>query len=683
MLAYHPRPQDKIHVKPSRLPSQVERIVREEDKQKQGEDQATASVHFLIESTKLAVSSCPFFLWWWFFLQGNSSLIHTMLPRNEATPRLRHEFNSKIEAKEYVQLFLSDMCFWEQTMDERPSSPPRIQSCGERESNIYATFPQREQIGDPSFHVPVMSEKDLRWKAAIDPITGKTYYYDTFTRETQWDKVSHLSFISLPCFIVSLMIKSVFASQPTEMKNWERHLKREKRKRDRAFFRDMENNILSSLARNQLIPGIPVANKQTPNSVVETPVKDHTSSTSSKYKHSVRTISGLDERVLASLSNKTEDIPTRDTADMARRPHVARNRAHTKGNDQSLEGRPPLHRRRSDVLIDCEQSSDETRCSPDRSAVDTASNRENVKDEARVPPPTCSNEPNGPMSAHLRRNTGGTIFVRSTMINPDVKATIKCVCGVYRAHIVQGSERIQSRTPRSPHSTHVHLDVFRDDHERSRRLRNTIPMPSTEEIATFYYEYFKRSQMEHDTIIMSLIYVERLIKETNGALSPTSANWRSLLFSSMIMASKVWDDLSMWNIDFSNVSVATGIAPFSLQRINELELSVLKLLRFDVRVAASEYAKYYFLIRNVLIRSGLLEDAAAPLSKEEAKIFEHRTSRYQNSWLSNKTPKGERRTRSFDWEWFNANAASRDVHHGPVLKDKVCLEQLISLDSQP
>lgn len=28
------------------------------------------------------------------------------------------------------------------------------------------------------------------WKSAVDPSSGRTYYYDTITRKTQWEKVS-------------------------------------------------------------------------------------------------------------------------------------------------------------------------------------------------------------------------------------------------------------------------------------------------------------------------------------------------------------------------------------------------------------------------------------------------------------------------------------------------------------
>jgi Cyclin, N-terminal domain len=370
-------------------------------------------------------------------------------------------------------------------------------------------------------------------------------------------------------------------------------------------------------------------------------------------------------------------------------------------------------------------------------------------------------------STHVRRNTGNTIFVKTTMTNPDIDATIKCVCGVYRAHVVQGAERLanQQRSPVSVHTVHLNLDIFCDDYEEpvgssqppsrrnsskaskatsaassssSSRRRRTGPaavVPMMKDIEDFYHEFYMRSQMEHDTIIMSLIYVERLIKETQCALSPTPENWRSLLFSCMILASKVWDDLSMWNVDFSNVSSSrssaggtsgaggasssssssSSLTPFSLRRINDLEVALLTSLNFDVKVGASEYAKYYFLIRTMLIRGGLLEHAVAPLNKQEAKMLEHRTSIYQNMLEggahSAVHEESARRSHSVDWGSLSAvSGATTDNHNtnngnasslvvgqpqqydqnhahqhahaipvGPVLKDQVCLEQLIPM----
>jgi hypothetical protein len=289
-----------------------------------------------------------------------------------------------------------------------------------------------------------------------------------------------------------------------------------------------------------------------------------------------------------------------------------------------------------------------------------------------------------PSSSHVRRNTGGTVFVQSTMENPDVNATIKCVCGVFRAHIVSSC----ASTTSSPLGSE--FDVFQDETSRDYHARGSTKkrdslnihqcVPSLQEIENFYLEFFRRSQMEQDTIIMSLIYVERLIKETNGRLTPSPYNWKSILFSCMVLSSKVWDDLSMFNLDFSNVSVAvstssagtssasaaSNLSAFSLQRTNALEVALLQTLNFNVRVAASEYAKYYFLIRTMLIRSGLLDERGGSAASKNAggQLLENRSSRYQDQL--------KRRAKSVDWTFGASSSLSE-----PVLKETVCLEQLL------
>merc|ERR1711971_734078 len=166
------------------------------------------------------------------------------------------------------------------------------------------------------------------------------------------------------------------------------------------------------------------------------------------------------------------------------------------------------------------------------------------------------------------------------MTNPNIKATIKCVCAVFRAHIAQSKDK--------RHCSQMIRDyeVFDDNFGSSiRPSKNKVP--TLIEILEFYEAFYQRSQMEHDTIITSLIYVERVIKLTNANLIPTTENWRSFLFPCMVLASKVWDDLSMWNVDFSNVTAQTaGLSSFTLFRINELELALLKCLKFNVKVPA-------------------------------------------------------------------------------------------------
>lgn len=218
-----------------------------------------------------------------------------------------------------------------------------------------------------------------------------------------------------------------------------------------------------------------------------------------------------------------------------------------------------------------------------------------------------------------KRNTCGTIHVGTTLAAPDQDAMIKCVCGVFRAHLLQSSAAASLPTAAAAaadRNASAYLSappqdskfaVFKDcrPHGDYRSL-DIQSIPTLEAVTDFYRSIFVRSQMETECIIISLIYVERLIKKTKGELRPQSDNWRSILFSCMVLASKVWDDLSMWNCDFSKIGPC-GMT-FSLQRTNELEIALLSALQYRVKVGASEYAKYYFLLRGMLCRSGLASD---------------------------------------------------------------------------
>jgi hypothetical protein len=93
------------------------------------------------------------------------------------------------------------------------------------------------------------------------------------------------------------------------------------------------------------------------------------------------------------------------------------------------------------------------------------------------------------------------------------------------------------------------------------------------------------------------------------------------------MASKVWDDLSMWNVDFSQVYPS-----FDLARVNALELAMLEALKYVIRVSASEYAKYYFHLRSMMVKLGLQDRDAnfiRPLDVAGARRLQLSTERYE------------------------------------------------------
>ena len=129
----------------------------------------------------------------------------------------------------------------------------------------------------------------------------------------------------------------------------------------------------------------------------------------------------------------------------------------------------------------------------------------------------------------------------------------------------------------------------------------------------------------------------------------------------------------MWNADFSRTCPA-GVK-FSLQRINELELAVLSALNYKVKVLASEYAKYYFLCRSMLIKSGLGSDdlkTTNPLDVEEARRLQHVSALYQSTVAKETIPRMPAVVRS-----KSAGFVANNLSDSP--KGKVGLEHVVQM----
>lgn len=57
------------------------------------------------------------------------------------------------------------------------------------------------------------------------------------------------------------------------------------------------------------------------------------------------------------------------------------------------------------------------------------------------------------------------------------------------------------------------------------------------------------SKMEKEVVIICMVYIERLILKDQFRLC--TMNWRLAVFTSLILASKIWDDESFENNNFS------------------------------------------------------------------------------------------------------------------------------------
>ncbi|CBJ30826.1 calcium-dependent protein kinase [Ectocarpus siliculosus] len=193
-----------------------------------------------------------------------------------------------------------------------------------------------------------------------------------------------------------------------------------------------------------------------------------------------------------------------------------------------------------------------------------------------------------------RRNSSSSVELCLFIDDLDVQAMIKVTSLVLHHHISEGCAMSWPIDPR--------FNIFND--------------PPGMEVLEFYSYVFKTAQLEKDCVIMSLVYIERVLTETAGKLRIFRKNWRSVVLCGLILASKIWDDLSMWNCDFSKVGRC------SLRRINELEVAVLQVLQYNVRVASSLFASYYFRMRHWCILLGVetpgLYDASPPRRRSES-----------------------------------------------------------------
>ncbi|GMF27540.1 unnamed protein product [Phytophthora lilii] len=127
---------------------------------------------------------------------------------------------------------------------------------------------------------------------------------------------------------------------------------------------------------------------------------------------------------------------------------------------------------------------------------------------------------------------------------------------------------------------------------RMEKITSKRHVPSVDEIFRFCKNLFNKAQPSAECTIVCLIYIERLMEQANVPL--LAATWRPIVVCGLLLASKVWQDLSSWNVEISNI-----YPQFSLHSINRLERLFLHHIQWDLYISATVYAKYYFALRSL------------------------------------------------------------------------------------
>ncbi|XP_061879086.1 cyclin-Y-like isoform X2 [Entelurus aequoreus] len=287
-----------------------------------------------------------------------------------------------------------------------------------------------------------------------------------------------------------------------------------------------------------------------------------------------------------------------------------------------LPSTPQLHSRLEEHRVEVEPSLEET-----ESSLQHISDRENMDDlDTLVSPadhPQTStmflskslNDGEVFLLFHVKFNNHFSYWLRckysscstiflddNTVSRPHLKYTIKCVALAIYYHI---KNRDKDGTP---------LDIFDEKLHPISRSQVMADYdrrdPDQRQTYRFVRTLFCAAQLASECAIVSLVYLERLLTYADISMSP--GTWKRMVLGAVLLASKVWDDQAVWNVDYCQI-----LKDMAVEDMNELERHFLELLQFNINVPSSVYVKYYFDLRS-LSEANDLSIPLEPLSRDKA-----------------------------------------------------------------
>jgi hypothetical protein len=145
--------------------------------------------------------------------------------------------------------------------------------------------------------------------------------------------------------------------------------------------------------------------------------------------------------------------------------------------------------------------------------------------------------------------------------------------------------------------------------------------PSLKEVERLLKKIFKNQMLSAECAVMAISYVEKIRQRKVYLCSHT---WRRVLLGAILISEKVWEDQTVWNVDYTK-----SFPEIEVDDLRNLEREFLIKIQFQLTLKPSEYARYYFALSS--LRESTEENyPLKPLTKEIANRLEAKAKGYED-----------------------------------------------------
>mmetsp|Transcript_4281 Transcript_4281/g.8168 ORF Transcript_4281/g.8168 Transcript_4281/m.8168 type:complete len:590 (+) Transcript_4281:168-1937(+) len=147
---------------------------------------------------------------------------------------------------------------------------------------------------------------------------------------------------------------------------------------------------------------------------------------------------------------------------------------------------------------------------------------------------------------------------------------------------------------------------------RERRENAGSAVVEASDVDSFLSNLYKICQWTSECHIIAFILMIRLVKTSEGKIVLHRYNWQCMLVVSLMVTQKLWDDVSLNNVDFPQVwrMVAPNGGEMDLKDVNFMEREFLSILGYSVGVNMRTYTNVYYDVMALAAVNSSVSDVA-------------------------------------------------------------------------